>query len=47
MIFAVIGTICVGCTAFVRLAMLAPSDIGQGFSVSPAMPRLSHSTRGG
>ena len=40
MIFAVIGAICVGCTAFARLAMLVPPVIGQGFSVSPATPRL-------
>jgi hypothetical protein len=46
MIFAVIGAICVGCTAFARLAILAPPVIGQGFSVSPAAPRLSHGTRG-
>jgi len=46
MIFAVIGAICVGCTAFARLAMMAPPIIGQGFSVSPATPRLSHGTRG-
>jgi hypothetical protein len=46
MIFAVIGAICVGCTAFARLAMMAPPVIGQGFSVSPATPRLSHGTRG-
>ena len=46
MIFAMIGAICVGCTAFARLAMLAPPVIGQGFSVSPATPRLSHGTRG-
>jgi hypothetical protein len=45
-IFAVIGAICVGCTAFARLAMLAPPVIGQGFSVSPATLRLSHCTRG-
>jgi hypothetical protein len=45
MIFAVIGAICVGCTAFARLAMLAPPVIGQGFSVPPAAPRLSHGTR--
>jgi hypothetical protein len=44
-IFAVIGAICVGCTAFARLAMLAPPVIGQGFSVPPAAPRLSHGTR--
>jgi hypothetical protein len=31
MIFAVIGAICVGCTAFARLAMLAPPVIGQDF----------------
>jgi hypothetical protein len=46
MIFAVIGAISVGCTAFVRLATLAPPAFGQGFSVSPATPRLSHGTRG-
>jgi len=46
MIFAVIGAICVGCTAFARLAMFAPPVLGQGFSVSPATPRLSHGTRG-
>jgi hypothetical protein len=46
MIFAVIGAICVGCAAFARLAMMAPPVIGQGFSVSPATPRLSHGTRG-
>ncbi len=46
MIFAVIGAICFGCTAFGRLAMLAPPVIGQGFSVSSAAPRLSHGTRG-
>jgi len=46
MIFAVIGVICVGCTAFARLAMFAPLVIGQGFSVSPAAPRLSQGTRG-
>ena len=45
MVFAVIGAICVGCTAFARLAMLAPPVIGQGFSVPPAAPRLSHGTR--
>jgi hypothetical protein len=45
-IFAVIGAICVGCTAFARLAMSAPPVIGQGFSVSPAAPKLSHGTRG-
>jgi hypothetical protein len=44
MIFAVIGAICVGCTAFGRLTMSAPPVIGQGFSVSPATPRLSQST---
>jgi hypothetical protein len=43
-IFAVVGAICVGCTAFARLAMLAPPVVGQGFSVSPATPRLSQST---
>jgi hypothetical protein len=46
MMFSVIGAISVGCTAFARLAMLAPPVIGQGFSVSPATPRLSHGTRG-
>ena len=46
MIFAVIGAICVGCTAFARLAMMAPPVIGQGFSMSPATPRLSQGTRG-
>ena len=46
MIFAVIGAICVGCTAFARLAMLAPPVLGQGFSVSPATPQLSDGTRG-
>jgi hypothetical protein len=46
MIFAVIGAICVGCTAFARLAMLAPPIVGQGFSVSPATPRLLDGTRG-
>ena len=46
MIFAVIGAICVGCTAFARLATLAPPVLGQGFSVSPATPWLSHGTRG-
>jgi len=46
MIFAVIGAICVGCTAFARLAMMPPPVIGQGCSVSPAAPRLSHGTRG-
>ncbi len=45
-IFAIIGAICVGCTAFVRLAMSVPPVLGQGFSVSPATPRLSHGTRG-
>jgi MFS family permease len=45
MIFAIIGAICVGCTAFARLAMLAPPVLGQGFSVSPATPRPSHGTR--
>jgi len=46
MIFAIIGAICIGCTAFARIAMMAPPVIGQGFSVSPATPRLSHGTRG-
>jgi hypothetical protein len=46
MIFAVIGAICVGCTAFAHLAMLAPPLIGQGFSVNPAPQRLSHGTSG-
>jgi hypothetical protein len=46
MIFAVIGAICVGCTSFARLAMMAPPVIGQGFSVSPAAPRFSDGTRG-
>jgi hypothetical protein len=46
MIFAAIGAICVGCTAFARLAMFAPPVAGQGFSVSPATPRLSQGTRG-
>jgi hypothetical protein len=46
MIFAVIGAICVGCTAFARLAIMGPPVIGQGFSMSPATPRLSHGTRG-
>ena len=45
-IFAVIGSICVGCTAFARLAILAPPAVGQGFLVSPATPRLSHGTSG-
>jgi hypothetical protein len=45
MIFAVIGAICVGCTTFGRLAMMAPPVLGESFSVSPAMPRLSHGTR--
>jgi hypothetical protein len=45
MIFAAMGAICVGCTAFARLAMLAPPVIGQGLSVSSATPRLSHVTR--
>ncbi len=44
MVFAVIGAICVGCTAFARLAMSAPPVIGRGFSASPATPRLSHGT---
>ncbi len=44
MVFAVIGAICVGCTAFARLAMSAPPVIGRGFSASPAPPRLSHGT---
>ena len=46
LIFAVIGAICVGCTAFARLAMWAPPVIGQGFLVSPSTPRLSHGIRG-
>ena len=46
MIFGGIGAICVGCTAFARLAMASPLVIGQGFSVSPAAPRLSHGTIG-
>jgi hypothetical protein len=46
MVFAVIGAICVGCTAFARLAMSAPLVIGGAFSASPATPRLSLGTRG-
>ena len=46
MIFGGIGAICVGCTAFARLAMSAPPVIGRGFSASPATPRLSQGTRG-
>jgi len=30
-VFAMIGAICVGCTAFARLAMLAPPVIGRAF----------------
>lgn len=45
-IFAIMGAICVGCTAFARLAMSASPVLGQGFSVSRATPRLSHGTRG-
>jgi hypothetical protein len=45
MIFAVIGATCVGCTAFARLAMLAPPVTRKTFSASPATPSLLHATR--
>jgi hypothetical protein len=46
MIFAVIGAICVGCTAWARLAMQVPPGIGDGFLAPTATPQFSGGTRG-
>ena len=43
--FAIVGAVIIGCTAWARLAMFAPPNIGQGFGVGPAPWSLADSTR--
>jgi hypothetical protein len=43
--FAIVGAVIIGCTAWARLAMFAPPNIGQGFAVGPARLSLADGSR--
>jgi hypothetical protein len=43
--FALVGAVFIGCTAWARLAMHAPLNIGQGFPVSPVPLSLADGSR--
>ena len=43
--FAVVGAAFIGCTAWARLAMFAPLNIGQNFAVGPAPLSLADDSR--
>lgn len=44
-VFAIIGAITIGCTAWARMAMFAPPSIGHGFAVGPAPLSLADGSR--
>ena len=43
--FALVGAVFIGCTAWARLAMFAPLNIGQNFAVGPAPLSLADGSR--
>ena len=43
--FAIVGAVVIGCTAWARLAMLAPPNIGQGFAGGPTPLSLADGSR--
>ncbi|MDE8345364.1 MAG: hypothetical protein POH28_04190 [Acidocella sp.] len=44
-VFAIIGAIAIGCTAWARMAMFASPSIGHGFAVGPAPLSLADGSR--
>ena len=44
-VFALVGAVVIGCTAWARLAMSATPNIGQGFAVGPAPLPLADGSR--
>ncbi len=43
--FAIVGAVIIGCTAWARLAMFTPPNIGQGFAVGAAPLSFADGTR--